>query len=112
MCKHGFIGACAECDGCGQQPERIERDEAIALAKPRGRLLALDDPKYLKRLAKILTYKADVYVPGRRLYSHDHKFRVVGNSLLHGGSTIDPNQVFDGNGRNILASRDPRRATE
>ena len=21
MCKHGFIGACAECDGCGQQPE-------------------------------------------------------------------------------------------
>ncbi len=21
-CDHGFIGACAECDGCGQQPER------------------------------------------------------------------------------------------
>lgn len=21
MCEHGFIGACAECDGCGQQPE-------------------------------------------------------------------------------------------
>jgi hypothetical protein len=20
-CKHGFIGACADCDGCGQQPE-------------------------------------------------------------------------------------------
>lgn len=22
MCEHGFIGACTECDGCGQQPER------------------------------------------------------------------------------------------
>lgn len=21
MCEHGFIGACAECDGCGQSPE-------------------------------------------------------------------------------------------
>ena len=21
MCEHGFIGACAECDGCGQIPE-------------------------------------------------------------------------------------------
>jgi hypothetical protein len=21
MCEHGFIGACAECDGCGQQPD-------------------------------------------------------------------------------------------
>ena len=21
MCDHGFIGACAECDGCGQTPE-------------------------------------------------------------------------------------------
>lgn len=21
MCEHGFIGACAECDGSGQQPE-------------------------------------------------------------------------------------------
>lgn len=24
MCDHGFIGACAECDGSGQQPEAPE----------------------------------------------------------------------------------------
>lgn len=24
MCEHGFVGACAECDGCGQQPEHDE----------------------------------------------------------------------------------------
>lgn len=23
-CEHGFIGACAECDGCGQQPGDFE----------------------------------------------------------------------------------------
>lgn len=26
MCEHGFIGACAICDGCGQSPEPYEND--------------------------------------------------------------------------------------
>lgn len=29
MCEHGFIGACAECDGCGMQPEPIEEHEGV-----------------------------------------------------------------------------------
>ena len=31
-CAHGFIGACAECDGSGQMPERS--DEEVAAATP------------------------------------------------------------------------------
>lgn len=28
MCKHGFIGACSECDGAGQVPDRAELEAA------------------------------------------------------------------------------------
>jgi hypothetical protein len=30
MCDHGFIGACAECDGCEQQPDLEQTCEAYA----------------------------------------------------------------------------------
>ena len=29
-CQHGFIGACAECDGAGQQPEAPEPEPTRA----------------------------------------------------------------------------------
>lgn len=29
MCDHGFIGACAVCDGSGQVPERCQHGEYI-----------------------------------------------------------------------------------
>ena len=29
MCIHGFVGACAECDGAGQQPEVIVEERSV-----------------------------------------------------------------------------------
>jgi len=36
-CDHGFIGACAECDGAGQQPERENPTPLSAAAAAMGR---------------------------------------------------------------------------
>lgn len=36
-CEHGFIGACADCDGCGQQPEMDVVDDGLAECEKCGR---------------------------------------------------------------------------
>ena len=55
-----------------------------------------------RRLAEVLTYKADVYGPAGRIYSFEHKWTVAKDGrLLLDGSEIDPLDLRDGNGRVI-----------
>ncbi len=70
-------------------------------------LLDMNDPKYLKRLLKILKFKADIYAPGVRVYAHEG-LRVVGDRLMYDHMVLDPRQLFDGNGNQIVASREAR----
>lgn len=70
------------------------------------KLLATDSPKYLKRLARILNEKGDVYSPAGRLYAFDGGFKVVGSTIQHRGYVIEHERLTDGNGRSIVASRE------
>jgi len=45
----------------------------------------------LKRLAKVLTYKWDIYGPNGRIYAADAKFTVSPDGkLFHGTTELDP----------------------
>ena len=56
-----------------------------------------------RRLARYLTYKADVYGPNGRIFSFEHKWSSsVNGALLLDGVEIDPDTLRDGNGRVIL----------
>lgn len=59
----------------------------------------------LKRLAGLLTYKADIYGPNGRIYSHTAKWTVgwlnCKPSLFHGSLAIDHTKLFDGHGELI-----------
>lgn len=73
---------------------RLEKDLVVATRRE------------LKRLAKYLTYKADIYGPTGRIYSCDAKWTVredvLGKAyLFHGDKLIDPEQLCDGHGRTI-----------
>jgi hypothetical protein len=57
----------------------------------------------LKRLARVLTYKADVYGPQGRIYSHTAKWEVRDGVLWHGSQAYDPDTLCDGHGRTIDA---------
>lgn len=90
------------------------------------KLLELDSPKYLRRLAKYLNQKADIYHNGRRLYLMDGDFKVdvgqvadrqvgtlrfVPNAIAKNGMdpiTIDPEKLVDGNLRSICVSREQK----
>ena len=68
--------------------------------------LLIANRRELKRLAKYLTYKADIYGPTGRIYSCDAKWTVredvLGKAyLFHGDKIIDPEQLCDGHGRTI-----------
>lgn len=56
----------------------------------------------LKRLAKVLTFKADIYGPNGRIYSHEAQWSVTPDgTLMHGTAVLDPATLRDGNGRAI-----------
>ena len=56
----------------------------------------------LKRLARVLTSKADIYVyRGRRIYGFEAAFAVIGDELFHGTTKLDPAALIDGHGRFI-----------
>ena len=57
----------------------------------------------LRRLAEILTYKADIYTPKGRLYAFDAKFSVRDGKLFHGQTELDPSKLTDGHGRLITS---------
>lgn len=57
--------------------------------------------RYLRRLAETLTYKADVYGPTGRIFSHQAKWKVIDGRLLHGDIEYQPEQLTDGHGRQI-----------
>jgi hypothetical protein len=59
--------------------------------------------KQLKALAEVLTYKADIYGPFRRIYGWEAEFRVVKGELFHGETKLDPSTLRDGHGRRITA---------
>jgi hypothetical protein len=73
--------------------------------------LAVAVRRELKRLCKVLTYKADVYGPNGRIYSHEGKWEVTpGNQLVFvkvpGTSptiytVYNPEQLTDGHGQII-----------
>ena len=56
----------------------------------------------LKRLAKVLTLKADIYGPNGRIYSHEAKWSVTPDgTLMHGNAIINPSSLRDGHGQQI-----------
>jgi hypothetical protein len=57
----------------------------------------------LKRLAKVLTYKADIYGPNGRIYGFEAKFAVRDGKLFHGTVELDPSTLTDGHGRTITS---------
>ena len=59
--------------------------------------------KQLKALAKILTYKADIYGPDGRIYGFEAPFRVINGELFHGKTKLDPSTLTDGHARRITA---------
>lgn len=70
--------------------------------------LVTAERRELKRLAKHLTYKADVYTseaPGGRIYSFDAKWHVAEvdgkPALFHGTRQLDREQLCDGHGQYI-----------
>lgn len=77
-------------------------------------LLPTDSPKYLKRLAQVLNYKADIYHDGRRIYGGtfavETTFGTVG-VLRHkdSGIIINVEKLYDGNMRQIVACRSTKR---
>ena len=97
---------------------KITRDlrtpEALALAMkstgtPLTKLyvkLNIAERRELKRLARVLTYKADVYGPTGRIYSFEAPWTVgvdgAGKpALFHGTKQYDPNTLRDGHGQLI-----------
>ena len=58
---------------------------------------------YLRRLAKLLTYKADIYGPQGRIFSFEAQWRVEGEQLFHGDKLVDPDTLRDGHGNLIIA---------
>jgi len=57
--------------------------------------------KQLKALAEVLTYKADIYGPYKRIYGFEAEFRVIKGELFHGENKLDPATLTDGHGRRI-----------
>lgn len=61
----------------------------------------------LKRLARTLTLKADIYATGiGRIFACDARFIVRGERLFHGTRELDPATLCDGHGRTITADSD------
>lgn len=65
--------------------------------------LAVEKRRYLKRLAAVLKYKADIYGPKGRIYAADAKFAVRDGKLFHGDIELNPDSLCDGHGRKIYA---------
>ncbi len=57
--------------------------------------------RLLKKLARVLTFKADIYGPNGRIYGFEHKFKVKDGKLFHGDKELDPSTLYDGHGRLI-----------
>lgn len=74
-------------------------------------IIEIDSPKYLKRLAKILNWHEHVYhrTEGRIIAG---RWRVLeGRLMVHttdwrGVRAVDPALLYDGHGRDIVASRE------
>lgn len=76
----------------------------VKLAKSQA-MLPVAERRELKRLAKYLTYKADIYGPRGRIYGFKAKFHVTTDGkLFHGDVELDPSSLEDGNGRLITVS--------
>ena len=71
--------------------------------------LPIAERRELKALAKVLTYKADIYAPGGRIFSCDGTWAVDAAGLLFidratgHARPIDPATLCDGHGRTITA---------
>lgn len=57
--------------------------------------------KQLNKLAKYLTFKADIYSDSGRIYGFENKFIVKDGKLFHGTKELNPCRLFDGNGQQI-----------
>jgi hypothetical protein len=73
---------------------------AAEIAKVEARL-AVAKRRELKRLARVLRFKADVYGPEGRIYGFDAPFAVRDGKLFHGEKELDPAKLRDGHGRPI-----------
>jgi len=79
--------------------------DSIKLAKLQAQL-EIAQRRELKRLAKVLTYKADVYGPEGRIHSHEAKWTVRNDMggkacLYHGDMAYLADELSDGHGRTI-----------
>lgn len=68
--------------------------------------LVIAKRQYLKRLARVLQFKADIYGPNGRIYACDAKFAVRDGKLFHGEIELDPDLLRDGHGRPIYDGSD------
>jgi hypothetical protein len=83
---------------------RVDNGGDISLAftiERKQAQLVIAERRELKRLARYLTFKADIYGPTGRIYSCDAKWTVRDGKLFHGNKVIDPNTLTDGHGRTI-----------
>lgn len=83
-------------------PAALRPKLEATLAKKKAEL-QIAERRELKRLAKHLTYKADIYGPLGRIYSFEAKFHVRDDKLFHGEIELDPAKLYDGHGRPITA---------
>ena len=65
--------------------------------------LVVEERRYLKRLAAVLRYKADIYGPNGRIFGFEAKFAVRDGKLFHGSAELNPDSLCDGHGRKIYA---------
>lgn len=85
----------------GCMPAALRPKVEATLAKKKAEL-QIAERREFKRLAKVLTFKADIYGPNGRIYSHMARWAVSDEGqLMHGTTIIDPATLTDGNGRVI-----------
>jgi hypothetical protein len=87
-------------------PASLRSKMETNLAKKKADLL-IAHRRELKRLARYLTYKADIYGPTGRIYGFEAKFHVSPDAkLYHGTMELDPATLTDGHGRVIITPDD------
>jgi hypothetical protein len=95
-----------EKDTAGYLPVPLRAKIEASLAKKKAELPAAER-RELKRLARLLTYKADIYGPNGRIYGFEAEFTVSAEGkLFHGTVELDPAQLHDGHGRLITTPED------
>lgn len=84
-----------------------QRSKFEAILAKKQQQLPIARRRELKRLARHLTYKADIYGPSGRIYAAEAKFTVSDDGrLFHGQTELDPAQLYDGHGQTIILPED------